>query len=69
MNVRAAKEFYDREAGVVRRVGDEFEAGDARVASLVSSLYGRLVELVADKPATRPKQAARSTRGRATKDG
>ena len=69
MYVRTVKEFYDREAGVVRRVGDEFEAGDERMASLVSSLYGRLVELVADKPTTRPKQAARSTRGRAAKDG
>ena len=35
MLVRAIKEFYDREQGVVRHVGDEFEAGDARVASLV----------------------------------
>ena len=65
MHVRTIKEFYDREAGIVRHAGDEFEAGDARVASLVSSLYGRLVELVADKPTTRPKQAARSTRKKA----
>lgn len=69
MRVRTVKEFYDREAGVVRRVGEEFEAGDARMASLVSSLYGRLVELVADKPTTRPKQAARSTRGKAARNG
>ena len=44
MNVRTVREFYDREAGVIRKVGDEFEAGDARVASLVHSLYGVLVE-------------------------
>ena len=69
MRVRTVKEFYDREAGVPRMVGDEFEAGDARVASLVHSLYGVLVELVADKQTTRPKQAARSTRGRVAKDG
>lgn len=65
MHVRTIKEFYDREAGIVRHAGDEFEAGDARVSSLVSSLYGTLVELVADKPTTRPKQAARSTRKKA----
>lgn len=62
MHVRTIKEFYDREAGIVRHAGDEFEAGDARVASLVSSLYGRLVEVVPTKPTTRPKQASRSTR-------
>ena len=60
MNVRAIKEFYDREAGVVRRVGDEFEAGDARVASLVSSLYGTLVELAPKRPETRARRAARN---------
>ena len=64
MHVRTVREFYDREAGVVRRIGDEFEAGDARVASLVSSLYGVLVELVPDKPETR----RRSTRKAANND-
>jgi hypothetical protein len=64
MHVRTVREFYDREAGVVRRIGDEFEAGDARVASLVHSLYGTLVELVPAKPETR----RRSTRKAANND-
>lgn len=67
MHVRTVREFYDREAGVVRRIGDEFEAGDARVASLVHSLYGTLVELVADKPTTRPR--ARASTRKAAGDG
>lgn len=67
MRVRTVKEFYDREAGVPRMVGDEFEAGDARVASLVSSLYGRLVELVPDKPTKRPR--ARASTRKAAGDG
>ena len=59
MLVRTVREFYDREAGVVRRIGDEFEAGDARVASLVHSLYGVLVELSPAKPETRKRTGAR----------
>lgn len=64
MHVRTVKEFYDRESGAVRKIGDEFEAGDARVASLVHSLYGVLVELVPARPETR----RRSTR-KAAGDG
>ena len=67
MHVRTVREFYDREAGVVRRIGDEFEAGDVRVASLVHSLYGTLVELVPDKPTKRPRARA-STRKAANND-
>ncbi|MFA6690049.1 MAG: hypothetical protein WCS18_11285 [Sphaerochaetaceae bacterium] len=55
MNVRTIKEFYDREAGTVRHVGDEFEAGEARVAALASSLYGRLIEVVPKRAQARPK--------------
>ena len=64
MRVRTVKEFYDREAGVPRMVGDEFEAGDARVASLVHSLYGVLVEMAPTRPETRK----RSTRKAANND-
>ena len=64
MRVRTVKEFYDREAGVPRMVGDEFEAGDARVASLVHSLYGVLVEMAPTRPETRK----RSTRKSANND-
>ena len=64
MHVRTVREFYDREAGVVRRVGDEFEAGDARVASLVHSLHGVLVEMAPTKPETR-----KCTTRRAAKNG
>lgn len=60
MHVRTVREFYDREAGVVRRVGDEFEAGDARVASLVHSLYGTLVEMAPAKPETRRRTTRRA---------
>lgn len=67
MRVRTVKEFYDREAGVPRKAGDEFEAGDARVASLVHSLYGVLVELVPDKPTKRPR--ARASTRKAAGDG
>lgn len=64
MHVRTIKEFYDREAGIVRHAGDEFEAGDARVASLVHSLYGVLVEMAPTRPETRK----RSTRKAANND-
>lgn len=67
MNVRAIKEFYDREAGVVRYVGDEFEAGETRVSSLVSSLYGRLVEVIPSKAQKRPR--AKTTTRKKAADG
>lgn len=62
MLVRTVREFYDREAGVVRKVGDEFEAGDARVASLVHSLYGVLVEMAPTKPETRKRTTRRAAK-------
>ena len=65
---KVVTDFNDLREGVLRHAGDAFEVSVERFAEITRKLPG-YVELVADKPTTRPKQAARSTRGRAAKDG